>query len=221
MNFLTKLIFYFKKPKLIIVSGLQRASASRTIFRLLKPHFKIQKFQEKTPNIINIIMAEIFLIETDLKNQKLFKELENLIKLSQLPILVATQTVDIPPVEEIFSGDEREIQEPKMLACKIPPYGFLILNFDDRAVREIDKITNLKSFKFGFSEKCDFMASDINESEDGTNFKLIYKGNIIPIWLKNLFGKEEIYNVLSAICVGALLGLNIVEMSEGLKNSKE
>ena len=152
---------------------------------------------------------EIFIIETDLKNQKTFKKLVNLTKVSQLPILVVTNMGDIP-------AQSYEIYE---LAQLIPGYGFLILNFDDKTVRKIDDITNLKSFTFGFQEGADFRASDVH-TNTGTNFKINYKGKIIPVWQEKLSGKEHIYSGLATSCVGIVLGLNFVEISEALKNCK-
>jgi UDP-N-acetylmuramyl pentapeptide synthase len=42
----------------------------------------------------------------------------------------------------------------------------------------------------------------------------------VPIWLKNLFGKENIYAALAAAMVGEILGINLVEISNGLKEYK-
>lgn len=208
MDFLKKSILYFKKPKVIFVMADGKKSFAEAIFQVLKPSFKIQKLYEKTPALLNIVNAEIFIIETDFKNEKFLKEMKVFLKNSQLPVLL------IAHIETV----EASIENIKAIAREIPPYGSLILNFDEKIIREIDKITNLKSFSFGFSERADFMASDINETENSTNFKLNYKGNIVPVWLKKVSGKDEIYNVLPAICVGMLLGLNIIEMSEPLKN---
>lgn len=219
MNFITKLIFYLKKPKIVIVTGQGRKFAVEAIWQVFKPHFKAKKLIEKIPKILNIFKDEIFIVETDLKGAKLFKKLKNFIKFSQLPILVMTHIGEIPKDSDSFSGDEKDVGEIQALAEMIPPYGFLILNCDDRALRKIDDATNLKNFTFGFQEEADFKASDIHINT-GTNFKINYKGKIIPIWQENLFGKEHIYSALAASCVGILFGLNFVEISESLKNYK-
>jgi len=75
-----------------------------------------------------------------------------------------------------------------------------------------------KKISCGFFEGADFMASDINITEEGTNFKLNYNGNSVPVWLKNKFEKEEIGIILPAICVAVLSGFNMIGISETLKN---
>lgn len=228
MNFLTKIIFYFRKPKVIIVVGRSRILTSEAIFKVLKSRFRVRKLVEKIPSVFND--EEIFIIETDLRKNGFFKKIKNLLKFSQLPTLVVTHIGEIPQNYDSFSGRAEDAKEIEELAKIIPTYGFLILNFDDRTVRKIDELTNLKSFTFGFEEKSDFRASDIHTTETGinpppfittkrwgVNFKINYKGKIIPIWQEGSFSKEKIYNILAASCVGTILGLNLVEISEALK----
>ncbi|GAI57101.1 unnamed protein product, partial [marine sediment metagenome] len=113
--------------------------------------------------------------------------------------------------------------------------GFLILNFDDETAREIKTETIAHSLTFGFQEGADFQASDIKyqtsegseggkegkaifDLNTGVNFKINYKGNIVPVWLEKLFGKEQIYSALAAVGVGVIFDLNLVEISQALKN---
>ena len=217
MNFFTKIIFHFKEIKVILITGKGRNYTSEAIWQVLSPHFKVQKIIEKTPNIFDILTKKVFIIETDLKSQKVFKKIANLIKFSQLPILVATHVGDTN--SDSFEGEKKEAAEIYELAQIMPPYGFLILNFDDKIIKEIDDVTNIKNFTFGFGEKADFRISDVH-TNTGTNFKINYKGKIIPIWQENLLGKEYIYSATATSCVGILLGLNFVEISEALKYCK-
>ena len=207
MDFLKKSILYFKKPKVIFVMASGQRSYAEAIFQVLKSSFKIQKLNEKIPDILNLVNTEIFIIETDFKNKDFLQEVKIFLKNSQMPVLVVAHV-----------DDDKKIEDIKELVQEMPPYGSLIANFDEKIISRIGKVANLKNFSFGFSEKADFIVSDINETENNTNFKLNYNGNIVPVWLKKVSDKEEIYNVLPAICVGILLGLNIVEMSETLKN---
>jgi len=43
---------------------------------------------------------------------------------------------------------------------------------------------------------------------------------VIPVRLQYLFGKEQIYSILSAFCIGTILNLNLIEIAEALKNYK-
>jgi len=217
MNVFEKIKFILRKPKVIIVTGSGRSCAREAIFQVLNQHFKVGD--------------EILLFETDLKDKK---EFEFFVKKSSLPILVVTHIGDIPFDKDFFAGEKEETIEIRKLAKISPPYGHLILNFDDETVREIgDELrsssrfanarvkdeTNLKEITFGFQERADFRATDI-KLNGGTNFKINYKGNIVPIWLDGLFGKEQIYSALAAVVVGTIFDLNLVEISQALKNYK-
>jgi UDP-N-acetylmuramyl pentapeptide synthase len=91
---------------------------------------------------------------------------------------------------------------------------FLLVNADE----ERNFQTTAKILKFGFSELADFKISDANGGENETNFKLNYKGKSVPIWINKKLDLQGVYGILAAFCVGDILGLNVVEMSETLKN---
>jgi len=203
MNLLTKLIFLLRKPKVIIVTGERRTSTAEAVYQVLRLRFEIEKLVEKTPNILSLLKKRVFLIETGLENPGISKKLKHWIKLSQLPILVVTKI--------------NEISETRKLAKMIPVYGFLILNFDDERIQEINNIKSLKTLTFGLQEGADFRASDIHINS-GTNFKINYKGSIVPVWLKGTLGEEQVYDALAVDSVGIIFGLNFVEISEALKN---
>lgn len=200
MKFLSKLKFIFKRPKVIIVTGKGREYSKEAIFQVLKPYFKIGE--------------EILIFETDFEKRG---ELEWFIKNSSLPILVVTHIGEIPSDQDFFAGERKNSIEIRKLAKLIPAFGHLVLNFDDETVREMVDEAKLKTVTFGFQETAHFRATDV-KLNGGTNFKLNYKGNVVPIWLEKLFGKEQIYSALSAVAVGTIFDLNLVEISQALKN---
>jgi len=216
--------FLWKKPRVIIVTGNGRQTAKEAISQVLKRYFRIDK--------------EILILETDSKDQKKFKFL---MKNSSLPILVVTHIGDIPfdkdynppttlpQASPFFAGEKKETTEIRKLAKILPTRGYLILNFDDETVREIKDETNLKELTFGLQEGADFRATDI-KLNTGINFKINYKGNIVPVWLaptpigdrqtweRSLAVKEQIYSALSAAAVGIIFNLNLIEISQTFKN---
>ena len=197
---MNKLIFLLKKPKVVIITGNGRQTAKEAIYQVLNQHLKVEK--------------EILVFEV---GDKEIKKFGFFLKNSSRAILVITPVGDIPYDKEFFSGAKEEVKEVTLLAKTLPAQTNLILNFDDETVREIDDVTNLKTLTFGFGERADFKASDVKLNM-GTNFKVNYKGNIVPVWLEKLFGKEQIYAALSAVAVGTIFDLNLVEISQALKN---
>jgi len=239
-NFFKKIIFSFRRPKIIIVGGRGRQTTAEALFCVLKKNFRVEKLNEKFPNIFDIYKKDILILETELTKSTPVEKVNFLVQKSQLPILVITHFGDIPPAahsseprpqsgrdKDFFAGDEKDVTQFKKLAKILPAQGHIILNFDDETVREIKEETNLRDYNppttpshiltFGFQEGADFQATDI-KLNSGTNFKINYKGNSVPIWLEKLFGKEQIYSALAAAAVGTIFDLNLVEISNILRN---
>jgi len=228
VNFLTKLVFFFKKPTAIIVTGRGSAYATEAIFQVLKEYFlsadskkdKLKKGQrlkkipkDKNLSLFDPINNNILILESGMKE---IGDFGFFVKESKFPILIVTHIGDIPSGSDFFAGEKSKIEKILDLIKTLPKRCNLILNFDDETVREIKDQTDLNSLTFGFQERADCQATDV-KLNTGTNFKLNFKGNTVPVWLDYLFGKEQIYSALSTISVGILLDLNLVKISQALK----
>lgn len=156
--------------------------------------------------ILQVLKTGALIFESDLLKPKEIKNFKFFLRKSKLPILVITNMDKIPS------------NEVKGLAKALPASGFLVLNFDDEAVREIKNETRAHSLTYGFQERADIKVTDINTSPEGTNFKIDYQGKIVPFWFKKPLDKEQIYNTLAAIAVGIVKDMNLVEISQALKD---
>lgn len=215
-DFFRKFIFSWKKPRIIIITGKGYETTGEAAFQILKSYFKVRKIQNNTLPLIKN-KNEIVILETDLTKIADTKKARFLIENSRQPILVITHISDIPPDRIFFAAEKQEVKEIEKLATVLPDSGFLILNFDDETVRKIKDVSKTYSSSFGFQEGADFQATDIHLNT-GVNFKIDYKGNIIPVWLEKLFGKEQIYAALAATGIGKILGINLIKISQELKN---
>ena len=219
-NFLTNAIFSLKKPKIVIVAGRGSALAAEAIFRILGQHFKTVKIPQNRAIPLVKSKKDILIFKTDeqgLENEKTIEQLLFLIKNSSFPILAITHLSDIPPDRYFFATEKDKIKKIELLAKAMPATGHLILNFDDETVRSLKKISVAGNSSFGLQEGADFRASDIHLNH-GSNFKINYKGNIVPVWLKKLFGKGQYYAALCAISAGMALDLNLIKISQALRN---
>lgn len=203
MNIFSKIKFLIHKPKIVIVTGLGRKCAREAVFQVLKHNFRIGK--------------DVLIFETDLKDKKESEELKDLVKGSSLSVLIVTHSGQIPFDRDYFAAERETTKEILDFAKSLPSQVLLVLNFDDETIREIGDVTNLKTCTFGFQEGADFKASDINLN-GGTNFKINFRGSIVPVWLEGLFGKEQIYSALVAACAGEIFDFNLVELSQALRN---
>jgi len=167
-----KFKFFFRKPKMVIVTGDKADCVKEAIFRVLNQYFQTELHPPTTLPFFRT--PEVLIFEanaTELKNLQFF------LKKTPLSVLVSTQGT-------------MEIQ---------------------------DKKTGFKKLTFGFQDGVDFQATDIKLNGD-TNFKINYKGSIVPAWLKGIADQNQIYSALTAAAVGTILGLNLVEVSQALKN---
>jgi UDP-N-acetylmuramate-alanine ligase len=204
-NFFKKLSFLFKRPQVILITGRGRSWAFQTIRYLLR------FYSEK---------KDVLVFESDLSKPGEIDEFSFYLKKSKSPVLIVTGAGKIPPDRFSFKGDKEELIEIKKIAKILPGGGFLILNFDDETVREIKNGTKADVLTYGFQEKADIKISDINIDREGTNFKINIEENIIPFWLKGLFGKEHIYSVMAAISLGEIKNMNLVNISQSFQDYK-
>jgi UDP-N-acetylmuramoyl-tripeptide--D-alanyl-D-alanine ligase len=199
-NIFSKIKFVFKKNKVVVVTGSARKNTFNAIRQLLHLRFKIGR--------------DILVFQTE---DKRISEYDFFLRNSKEPILVATNLADIPSNSDFFAGERGLIKNTRNIVKTLPKNVNLVLNFDDETSREIGDSTELKILTFGLQNNADLKASDFNVN-GGTNFKINYKGNTVPVWLEKTFGKEQIYSVLAAGCVGSILGLNLIESSEVFKD---
>lgn len=186
-----------RKPQFIVF---QDNKITELIYRLLKRHFKIGILEEKMPSIFEIIDLDILI------SNKASANFQFLLKNSRQPVLVINKIENNEEFIKLIKG--------------LPERGYLILNFDNPEVRNLKKESISHILTFGFYEGADIRATDVNSEKGVVNFKLNYEGGFIPVWLKIPSGsneKEIIYSTLIAVTIGIIAGLNLVEISQGLK----
>lgn len=128
---------------------------------------------------------------------------------------------------EHFGSLKRIIKEKEIIVTHLSKKGFAILNGDDENVKQIAEKLKCESFTYGFKDDLDLRAIELDIEKSisigkktqikGVNFKIQHKGNIVPIFLPHVVGKQHIYAALAASAVGVANGLNLVEISEALK----
>ena len=134
----------------------------------------------------------------------------------------------IGPVHlEFFKTIERIVKEKSVMISHLDKNGWAILNCDNEYVIEMDKLTRARIITYGISNhQADIQASQVVVSEgeggkiSGLSFKLSYGGSTVPVLLPNILGEHLIYAALSAVAVGQVYNLNLVEMAQALKTFK-
>ncbi|MFA5987708.1 MAG: Mur ligase family protein [Candidatus Paceibacterota bacterium] len=138
-------------------------------------------------------------------------------------IVVVNKIGDTPVHIEFFSSVDELIKEKFYLVRALKKDGVLIVNGDDaNAMKAKDLLLGQHDVSFGMSEGLDVQASNYHTTYDskdqpiGIAFKIDYMGNNVPVRIRGMFGKQNLYPVTAAVGVGLALGLNLVEIASDL-----
>ena len=134
---------------------------------------------------------------------------------------VVTAVGEVPVHVEYFSGPEAVAREKGRLVEPLSVSDFAVLNFDDLAVLEMKERTKAKVFTYGFGEGAMVRISNLeflisNEKPEGVSFKMNYNDSFVPFKLSGSLGKSQGYAAAAAAAVGAIFGMNLVDISEAL-----
>jgi len=196
-----KIVFLWKKPRIVLITGNNEKDIAETISDVIKEYFQV-KIIEREISVFDFFRNKVLIFKANPEKSRLF---EFLLSKSKLPILV-------------LSGAERDFSKSENITKLIRSLsvGFLVLGPDNGYFREIKKESKVGVFSFGFQNKTDFWVTDIKMNSD-TNFKINYRGNIVPFWLRGIASNEKICSALIAASIGELMGLNLIKTSEALK----
>lgn len=112
-------------------------------------------------------------------------------------------------------GSQENIARAKgELAASIPQEGFLLLNSDNQWFPFISEMTGARIISFGFGEKADIKAGDVDFHSEGTEFTLTAFGASQRIRLP-LWGEHNVYNSLASAGVYLMLGFPPEALQEG------
>ncbi len=127
-----------------------------------------------------------------------------------------------------FFGSIEKIKKEKELLIKrgLTENGWAVLNYDDEKTRAMREETGARVLTFGFSEQAEVSArelksiSNIKNKDFGVNFKLIFKGSAVPVFLPKVISEITVQAALTAGAVAIIYGFNLIEIGSALKNFK-
>lgn len=194
-NLIEKLNFFVKKPKVIMIFGENRVRVKDFLTKILKLNFKIGE--------------KVLIVDIDLQDPSSMEKLSFFVKNSPYPILSFVGNSLLP--------DQKEKIEKVMET--LPDTAKILLNNDDDSLKGLKIRDNINLLTFAANSIADLRVTDVFEA----NFKVNYKGSTIPIWFEKPLDlssesiKEEVASVLAAVSIGLMLDLNLVGMSQVLR----
>ena len=157
-------------------------------------------------------------------------DIEKICKWLKPDITIITHFGKVPAHVEFFSSQKELIREKSFLVKALKESGILILNNDDEDVRSLkDLRRDCRVLTISINHESDYQASNIETTcveqngfqvPIGISFRVNYAGNSVPIYINGGLGKQHIYPVLFALSLGNSLGLNMVEMANGISEHK-
>ena len=150
----------------------------------------------------------------------LLNDIEYLTNLVPCTISVVTKVA--PAHIEFFGSIEAIAREKQKIITHLKKDNFAILNFDDDNVRAMEKNTKAQVLSFGYSADSKVRAIDLEDQGQGLEiqgikFKISYNGSSVPVFLPGVIGAHQIYSAMAAAAVGGALGMNLIDISIGLK----
>ena len=128
---------------------------------------------------------------------------------------------------EYFKTIKKIAQEKRVIISHLQTDGFAVLNYDNSMVMENANVTKAEIVTYGFKDGADLQATDLNVlmSEDGRrpigfNYKINYKGNIVPVYLPEIISPSFIPATLASLAVATVFGINLVDAAEALRRLK-
>lgn len=154
-------------------------------------------------------------------------DLQYLVKMAPCNVGVVTT---VGTVHAEFLGSAEEIaKEKELMSSHLGASDYAILNRDDERVFPMAEKTKAQVITYGFEQGADAFVSEIKYSQTvkningekvfgGISFKVSYQGSVVPVFLPNVLGKQQVYAVLPAVAIGVIYGMNLIEISEALRN---
>jgi UDP-N-acetylmuramoyl-tripeptide--D-alanyl-D-alanine ligase len=152
-------------------------------------------------------------------------DLRYLLDIARPSISIITAIGEIPVHVEFFAGPDELAREKARLIEYLPAAGFAVLNYDDETVMELKDKTRAHVMTFGFAKGAEVQVTRFeNRAENGRptgiSFKLEHAGSFVPVRVDGVFGKSQAYAAAAAASVGLIFGLNLVKISEALRDYK-
>jgi UDP-N-acetylmuramate-alanine ligase len=197
MNKMIKKIL--KNKKIIFITGDAKKETGVFVHFVLQKSFKIF-VTDKIPTFFNVfsLLTKDVIIISDNETENIEKVKSFLNDISCY--FVITQTKKKSRLKKILQKNA----------------GNFIFVLDFSVAKKLKKKKELLSF--GINKKnADFYITDIHQKENETNFKVNYKGNTIPFWIKEKLKQKEIYAVLPALCITKLFKINLADVSHRIK----
>jgi UDP-N-acetylmuramate--alanine ligase len=100
--------------------------------------------------------------------------------------------------------------------AKIPFYGVAAVCAEDAGVKRCLAQFSKPVVTYGFSQECDYSASEVTETAHGSRFKVLHQGALLGDIQIQVPGRHNVLNAMSVVAVSHRIGLPFERIKEGL-----
>ena len=214
-----------KNVKVIGITGSSGKTSTKDIlFNILNQKYNVKKNKGNLNNHIGVPLTlfrmegneDFFIVEMGMSS---FGEIKLLSEIAN-PVVGLITNVGQAHIE--FFNSVEEIAKAKgELIESLDEDGLAVLNIDNPYTDIIkDMLKNNIDVKyFGFTERADFCITDYNMTRSGMEFSIKNNNKIIDL-KTNLFGKYNLYNIISSIAIARYYNVDWSQIKKALKNIK-
>jgi UDP-N-acetylmuramoyl-tripeptide--D-alanyl-D-alanine ligase len=146
-------------------------------------------------------------------------DIESITKWITPDIVVVTRIPGVPVHIEYFKDSNALMEEKAFLLKALRDDGIAILNADDENILALGKYVKGTVIHYGVENPATIQADKYALMYDGDylagiQFRILYDSNIIPVVLKGVVGIQHVYPVLASACVGLVLKMPLVKLTE-------
>lgn len=115
-----------------------------------------------------------------------------------------------------FKTQENIIYEKMQMVEKMNDEGLVVLNKDEKYIREYPITSKAKQIWYGIEHEADYMAKNIKYGKDGSTFEVEMENETYKFQTK-LLGVHNIYNILAAIAIALHFKINISDIQQAVR----
>ncbi|MEI7513204.1 MAG: UDP-N-acetylmuramoyl-tripeptide--D-alanyl-D-alanine ligase [bacterium] len=150
-------------------------------------------------------------------------DIESITKWLIPDVVVITRIPGVPVHVEYFKDSNALMEEKAFLLKALREDGAAILNADDENILALGKYVKGTVIHYGMKNPATIYADKYGLMYDGDylagmQFRILYDSNIIPVVLKGVVGIQHVYPVLASACVGIVLKMPLVKLTESFLN---
>jgi UDP-N-acetylmuramate: L-alanyl-gamma-D-glutamyl-meso-diaminopimelate ligase len=213
--------FAFEDKKSIVISGThgKTTTASLACWILenagMDPSFMVGGIPGNFQGGFKIGRGPYFVIEGDEYDTAFFDKGPKFLHYSPWVVILTSIEFDHA---DIYRNLDHVTDSFRNLIRLIPHDGLLIANGDDPAVTAQSEEAACPVVTYGFGKGVDLRAVHVGGGEKGTELTVQHAGGKSMVFRSPLYGRHNISNLLSTLCLSKFLGIDHTTLADALRS---